>query len=114
MNHCAHRSSCSFQHLLPTLAKDWIANCHHEPIGSRRSFREWLSLDVPDQMQRTKHGDARHELTGGTAVVEEAEHVIALRIDGIGNRAAMAAGTEDQPTVWHQLLDATAKGTATR
>ena len=33
------------------------------------------------------------------------------------NRAAavaMAAGSEDQPTVGHQLWDATAKGTATR
>ena len=45
---------------------------------------------------------------------EEPKHDLALRSDGISNRAAMAAGSEDQPTVWHQLWDATAKGTATR
>jgi hypothetical protein len=99
MNHDTHWSPCALQHVLPALAQDWIANGHHEPIGSRRSFREWLSLDVPDQMQRTEHGDARHELIDESAVVEEAEHGIALRSDGISNRAAMAAGTEDQPTV---------------
>ena len=59
-------------------------------------------------------GDGRHELIGWTAVVEEPKHGIALRSDGISNRAAMVAGSEDQPTVWHQLWDATAKGTATR
>ena len=59
-------------------------------------------------------GDGRHELIGGVTVVEEANNDLALRSDGISNRAAMAAGSEDQPTVWHQLWDATAKGTATR
>ena len=106
MNHHTHGSSCGFQHLLPALAQDWIANGHHEPIGSRRS--------VPGQTQGSKHRDARHKLISGTAVVEEPEHGIALCSDGISNRAAMAAGSEDQPTVWHQLWDATAKGTATR
>ena len=114
MNDHTHGSSCGFQHLLPALAQDWIANSHHEPIGSRRSFRAWQGLDVPGQTQGSEHGDARHKLIGGTAVVEEPKHGIALRSDGIGNQAAMAAGSEDQPTVWHQLWDATAKGTATR
>jgi len=71
-------------------------------------------LDVPGQTQRTEHGDAGHKLIGGATVVEEPNHVIALRSDGISNRAAMAAGSEDQPPMWHQLWDATAKGTATR
>ena len=82
--------------------------------GSRRSFGAWLGLDVPGQTQVSKHVDAGHLLIGGTGVIEEAEHVIALRSDGIGNRAAMAAGSEDQPTLWHRLWNATAKGTATR
>jgi hypothetical protein len=114
MNHYTHWSPCALQHVLPALAQDWIANGHHEPIGSWRSFRAWLGLDVPDKTQGSKHGDAGHKLIGRTAVVEETEHGIALRSDGISNRAAMAAGSEDQPTVWHQLWDATAKGTATR
>ena len=88
------------------LVQVWIANGHHEPIGSQHS--------VPGQTHGSKHEDTGHKLIGGTAVVEEAEHGIALRSDGISNRAAMAAGSEDQPTVWHQLWDATAKGAATR
>ena len=60
-----------------------------------------------------EQGDAVHELISGTDVVEEAEHDICHRSEGISNRAAMAAGSEDQPTVWRQLWDATAKGTAT-
>ena len=114
MNHHTHGSSCGFQHLLPTLAKDWIANSHHAPIGERRSLWGQQGLDVPGQTQGSEHGKAGHKLIGGTAVIEEAEHGIALRSDGISNRAAMAAGSEDQPTLWHQLWDATAKGTATR
>ena len=106
MNNYTHWSSCGFQHLLPALAKSWIANGHHKPIGSQRS--------VPGQTQGAEHGDGGHKLIGGATVVEEAKHGIALRSDGIGNQAAMAAGSEDQPTVWHQLWDATAKGTATR
>ena len=50
-------------------------------------------------MQRTKHGDARDELIGRATVVKGPNHGIALGSDGIGNLAAMAAGTEDQPTV---------------
>jgi len=96
------------------LAQIWIANGHHEPIGWRRTFKTLQGLDVPSQTQGSKHGNAGHELISGTAVVEEANHVIALRSDGISNRAAMAAGSEDQPTMWHQPWDATAKGTATR
>ena len=59
-------------------------------------------LNDPGQTQRTKHGNAGHKLIDGTALVEEAEHGIALRSDGISNSAAIAAGSEDQPTVWHQ------------
>ena len=114
MNDYAHWSPCALQHVLPALAQDWIANGHHEPIRGRRPFRAWLGHDVPGQTQRTKHRVARHELIGGATVVEEANNDLALRIDGISHRAAMAAGSEDQPTVWHQLWDATAKGTATR
>jgi len=114
MNHYTHWSPCALQLVLPALTQNWITNGHNEPIGRRRSFREWLSLDVPDQMQRTEHGDARHERIDEPAVVEEAEHVIALRSDGISNRAAIAAGSKDQPTLWPQLWVATAKGTATR
>ena len=114
MNHHTHGSSCGFQHLLPALAQDWIAKGHHEPIGSRRSFRAWLGHDVPGQTQGSEHRDARHELISGTAVIKKPNHGIALRSDGISNRAAMTAGSKDQPTVWHQLWDATAKGTATR
>ena len=99
---------------MPALAQDWIANGHHEPIRGRRPFRAWLGHDVPGQTQRTKHRDARHELIGGVTVVEEPNPNIALRSDGISNRAAMTAGSEDQPTVCHQLWDATEKGTATR
>ena len=106
MDSRTHGSSCGFQHLLPALAQVWIANSHHEPIGSRR----W----VPGQTQGAEHGDGGHKLIGGTAVIKKPKHGIALRSDGISNRAAMAAGSEDQPTVWHQLWDATAKGTATR
>ena len=65
-------------------------------------------------MQGSKDIYARHELIGEVTVVKETNHVIALRSDGIGNRTSMAARSEDQPTVWHQLWDATAKGTATR
>jgi len=114
MNHYTNWSLCALQHVLPVLAKSWIANGHHASIRGRRSFRIWLGLDVPSQTQGSVHGDAGHKLISGTAVVEEAEHSIALRSDDISNRAAMAAGSEDQPTVWHQLWDATAKGTATR
>jgi hypothetical protein len=103
MNDYTHWSRCALQHVLPALAQDWIANGHHKPIGSRRSFRAWLGLDDPGQTQGAKHEDAGHKLIGGTAVIEEAEHGIALGSDGIGNRAAMAAGTEDQPPVFHQL-----------
>jgi hypothetical protein len=103
MNHYTHLRPCALEHLLPALAQSWIANGHHEPIGRRRSFRAWQGLDVPGQTQRTKHGDARHNLIGGSAVVEEAEHGIAMRSDGISNGATMAAGSEDQPTQWNQL-----------
>jgi hypothetical protein len=102
MNHHTHCSSCGLQHLLPVLTKDRIANTNHESIGRRRSFRAWQGLDVPGQTQRTKHGDAGHEIIGGTAVIEEPNHDITLRSDGISNRAAMAARSKDQPTVWHQ------------
>ena len=99
MNRYPHWSSCGLKHLLPALAQDWIANGHNKPIGSRRSFRALLVLDDPGQTQRAKHGDTGHKRIGGTAVIEEAEHGIALRSDGISNSAAMTAGSEDQPTV---------------
>ena len=65
MNDHTHGSSCGFQHLLPSLAKSWIANGHHEPIGSQRS--------VPGQTQGSEHGVTAHKLIGGATVVEEAQ-----------------------------------------
>jgi hypothetical protein len=114
MNHYTHWSPCALQHVLPALAQDWIANGHHAPIGERRSLWRQQGLDVPSHTQGSEHGNAGHKLIGGTAVVEEAEHGIALPSDGISNRVAMAAGTKDQQTLRHQLLDATTNGTATR
>ena len=52
--------------------------------------------------------------TLGLGGYEEPKHDIDLRSDGIGNRASMTAGSKVQPTLWHQLWDATAKGAATR
>jgi hypothetical protein len=72
------------------------------PRQASRNFRALQDFDVPGQTQRTKHGDAGHEIIVGTAVIEEPNHDITLRSDGISNRAAMAARSKDQPTVWHQ------------
>jgi hypothetical protein len=103
MNQHTHSSSWGFQHLLPVLTKGRIANTNHESIGRRRSLRAWQGLGVPGQTQRTKHGDAGHEIIGGSAVIEEPNHDITLRFDVISNGAAMAATSKDQPTVCCQL-----------
>jgi hypothetical protein len=114
MNHHTEVCSYGFQNKLPALAKNWIANGHNASIGGRRSFMEGQGQDVQSPTKGTEHGSAVNELISGRAVVEETEDNIDLCSDGISKRASKAAGSANQPTMWHQLLDATAKGTATR
>jgi len=89
MNQYTHWSPCALKHVLLALGQQWVANGDHEPIGSWRSFRAWLGLDVPGQTQGPEHGDAAHKFMGRTDVVEEDEHGICLGSDGIRNRTAM-------------------------
>ena len=97
MDEHAHGSRLAFEHLLPGLAEAEIAQ---------------------GQRQRTEHGGASHQLSGRQAVIEKAEHRLTVGADGIGHRAAMAAGAKDQPAmgrglgIRHQLWEAHHPGPA--
>jgi len=90
------------------------ANGHHAAIRCRLPFTPWQGLELLGERQSSDHRYAGHELTGGTAVVKKYEQGITLSEDGISNGATVATGSKEQPAVWLQLWDATAKGTATR